>query len=139
MTRSYSTPRFCHCVIAAGLVVLGGLSCAPAGAEERDGSEAATGKPVFVNPFSGQEDIQAEGRTMFNVHCSHCHGPNAIQGERPRDLRRLTLRYGENVAEMFLTTALNGRPDKGMPPWRDIMPEEKLWKVFTFLETVQQK
>lgn len=139
MTRSDTTRFPSRFVIAAGLLVLGGLSCVPLGAEEREGPSAATGKPAFINPFSGQADIQAEGRTMFNVYCSHCHGPNAIQGERPRDLRRLTLRYGENVAEVFLTTALNGRPDKGMPPWRDVMPEEKLWKVFTFLETVQKK
>lgn len=129
----------CRPVIAAGIIVLVGLSGSPAAAQESDGSEAAPGKLMFSNPFSGQEDIQAEGRTKFNVHCSHCHGPNAIQGERPRDLRRLTLRYGKKVAEVFLTTALDGRPNKGMPPWRDVMPEEDLWKVFTFLETVQKK
>ena len=103
-------------MIAAGIVVLGGLLGSPAGAQETNGSGAAPGKSVFRDPFSGQEDDQAEGRTKFNVHCSHCHGPNAIQGERPRDLRHLTLRYGKKVAEVFLTTALDGRPDKGMPP-----------------------
>ena len=139
MTLIAPAPLSCCLVIAAGIVVLGGMLGSPAGAQEADGSDAAPSKPVFSNPFSGQEDIQAEGRTKFNVHCSHCHGPNAIQGERPRDLRRLTLRYGEKVAEVFLTTALDGRPDKGMPPWRNVMPEEELWKVFTFLETVQRK
>lgn len=91
-----------------------------------------------VNPFSGDEKIISEGRTLFNIHCSHCHGPNAAQGERPRDLRRLTLRYRENVTQVFLVTAMNGRLDKGMPPWKEILEEEALWKVFTFLETVQK-
>ena len=45
---------------------------------------------VPVNPFSGDEEMISKGRTLFNVYCSHCHGPNAIQGERPRDLRRLS-------------------------------------------------
>ena len=91
------------------------------------------------NPFSGRADIQPEGRTLFNVHCSHCHGPNAFQGERRRDLRRLRRRYREDMTAVFLKTALNGRPEKGMPPWQDVISEEELWKIFTFLETVQQR
>jgi mono/diheme cytochrome c family protein len=91
-----------------------------------------------VNPFSGDEAIVSEGRTIFNIHCSHCHGPNGIQGERPRDLRRLKRRYRDNVTAVFLTTAKNGRPEKGMPAWREILAEENLWKVFTFLETIQK-
>ncbi len=65
------------------------------GAQEPDGSDAAPGKPVFSNLYSGQD---------------------GIQGEPARDLRRLTLRYGNKVDEVFLTIALDGRPDKGMPP-----------------------
>lgn len=93
----------------------------------------------IVNPFAGRDDLVPEGKTAFNLHCSHCHGPNAFQGERPRDLRRLTKRYRDDVAEVFLTTALNGRPEKGMPPWKGVIEEEKLWKIFTFLSTVQKK
>ncbi len=133
MTRYFPAPLSGAIVIAAGMAVLGAFPAETASAEAADESSAG------VNPYAGQEDIQSEGRTLFNVHCSHCHGPNAIQGERARDLRRLTLRYGEKVAEVFLATALNGRPERGMPPWRDVMPEDELWKVFTFLETVQKK
>lgn len=97
----------------------------------------AAGEKI-VNPFAGRDDLVPEGKTAFNVHCSHCHGPNAFQGERPRDLRRLTKRYRDDVAEVFLTTALNGRPEKGMPPWKGVIEEEKLWKIFTFLSTVQK-
>tara|TARA_B100001105_G_C22355758_1_gene427891 strand:+ start:910 stop:1269 length:360 start_codon:yes stop_codon:yes gene_type:complete len=93
---------------------------------------------VPVNPFSGDESVISEGRTLFNVLCSHCHGPNAIQGERPRDLRRLSRRYKDRMTLAFLTTVLNGRPEKGMPSWGGIMEEDTLWKVFTFLETVQK-
>ncbi|MDP6953420.1 MAG: c-type cytochrome [Alphaproteobacteria bacterium] len=102
------------------------------------GPAMADGETPPVNPFSGDEEIVSEGRTLFNIHCSHCHGPNAAQGERPRDLRRLTLRYREKVNQVYLTTAMNGRPEKGMPPWSEVLEEEALWKVFTFLETVQK-
>ena len=57
----------------------------------------------------------------------------------PRDLRRLKRRYRENMTAVFLKTALNGRPEKGMPSWQDKISEEKLWKIYTFLETVQKR
>ena len=94
---------------------------------------------IPVNPFSGDEEIIAKGRSLFNVHCSHCHGPNAIQGMRKRDLRRLTIKYKDRVTKVFLTTALMGRVEKGMPSWGEIFEEETLWTIYSFLETVQKK
>lgn len=110
------------------LVCLSGV----AGAE--DGRPAV----VVVNPFAGRDDLVPKGRTLFNIHCSHCHGPNAVQGERPRDLRRLSRRYGEDMPAVFYKTATGGRADKGMPSWKGILEDETLWKIFTFLQTVQK-
>ena len=93
----------------------------------------------LANPFEGREDLIPEGKTLFNVHCSHCHGPNAIQGERPRDLRRLAKRYGADMPSAFYKTATTGRADKGMPNWTGVLEDEQLWKIFTFLQTVQKK
>ena len=85
-----------------------------------------------------QENPNAEGNSLFNQYCSHCHGPNAEQGERPRDLRRLKIRYGDNRADMFRTTVAKGRPDKGMPSWAGVLDEDILNKIWAYLETVQQ-
>jgi len=93
----------------------------------------------IVNPFGGREDAVEAGRTLFNVHCSHCHGPNAVQGEKPRDLRRLALRYGKNMPAIFFKTATGGREDKGMPSWAGALDAETLWTIFTFIQTVQNK
>ncbi len=101
--------------------------------------EAATVNVAVANPFAGRDDLVSAGRTLFNLHCSHCHGPNAIQGERRRDLRRLSRRYGDDLPAVFYQTATVGRADKGMPPWKGILEDEELWKIFTFLETVQKK
>ena len=92
---------------------------------------------ALANPFEGREDLIPEGKTLFNVHCSHCHGPNAIQGERPRDLRRLAKRYGADMPNAFYKTATTGRPDKGMPNWTGVLEGEQPWKIFTFLQTVR--
>jgi mono/diheme cytochrome c family protein len=90
-----------------------------------------------VNPFEGKQDIVPEGNSLFNQYCSHCHGPNAVQGERPRDLRRLKIRYGDDAIAVFYKTVNNGRLDKGMPVWKGVLADDTLWKIFTFLSSVQ--
>jgi mono/diheme cytochrome c family protein len=82
-------------------------------------------------------DAVTEGRSLFNQYCSHCHGPNAVQGERPRDLRRLTLRYGPRAPEVFWQTVSHGRPDKGMPVWKGTLSDDVLARIFSYLESVQ--
>lgn len=90
-----------------------------------------------MNPYEGKPDVAEEGRSLLNQYCAHCHGPNAVQGERPRDLRRLRIRYGDNAISVFWTTVHKGRMDKGMPVWGGVLPDDTLWRIYTFLESVQ--
>ena len=98
-------------------------------------SRAADARPK--NPFEGRTDLVEEGRSLFNQYCSHCHGPNAVQGERPRDLRRLKIRYEDDAISVFYTTVNNGRMEKGMPPWKGVLGEASMWRIFTYLQSVQ--
>ena len=91
------------------------------------------------NPYEGREDLLAEGGSLFNQYCSHCHGPLAVQGERPRDLRRLTLRYGDDAMNLFWSTVNDGRMDKGMPVWKEAISDDIKWRIYTFLQSVQTK
>jgi mono/diheme cytochrome c family protein len=92
---------------------------------------------ALKNPYEGRQDLVAEGASLFNQYCSHCHGPLAVQGERPRDLRRLNIRYGDNATELFWTTINNGRMDRGMPVWKDAISDDIKWRIYTFLQSVQ--
>ena len=56
-----------------------------------------------------------------------------------KDLRRLGLRYAEKMPEVFYFTVTHGRLDKGMPNWKGILPDETLWTIFTFLQSVQSQ
>jgi ABC-type amino acid transport substrate-binding protein/mono/diheme cytochrome c family protein len=96
------------------------------------GAEGATTSPVAGDPA-----LPTEGRTLFNVHCSHCHAPNAASPEPVRDLRRLRLRYGDRRHEVFYTTVTKGRPTKGMPPAGGVLDEAAIRKIEAFLESVQ--
>jgi mono/diheme cytochrome c family protein len=89
------------------------------------------------NPFEGRADVVENGRSLFNQYCAHCHGPNAQQGERPRDLRRLKIRYEGDAISVFYTTINNGRVEKGMPVWKGVLSEEVMWQIYTYLQTVQ--
>jgi mono/diheme cytochrome c family protein len=92
---------------------------------------------AIKNPFEGDSARIAQGKSLFNQYCSHCHAPNAISPDAPKDLRRLKTRYGDTMAEVFHFTVTHGRPDKGMPNWKDMLDEQTLWTIFTFLESVQ--
>ena len=89
------------------------------------------------NPDEGDASRAAAGRDLFNQYCAHCHGPNAVSPDPPRDLRRLKRRYGENMANVFHSTVRQGRPDKGMPNWTGRLADDTIWTIFAFLQTVQ--
>jgi polar amino acid transport system substrate-binding protein len=89
------------------------------------------------NPFEGEATAVARGNSLFNQNCEHCHGPNAVTGVMPRNLRRLHARHGDDMRTVFYTTVHNGRPAKGMPSWQGVIDDPDLWRIYTFLETVQ--
>jgi polar amino acid transport system substrate-binding protein len=82
-------------------------------------------------------DAIGVGRAVFNQHCSHCHSPNAHSPEPARDLRRLRIRYGERMTAVFYETVTEGRTAKGMPPWKEILKQDDISQVLSFLESVQ--
>jgi mono/diheme cytochrome c family protein len=92
---------------------------------------------AVTNPLEGRGDLVEDGRGLFNQYCAHCHGPNAIQGERPRDLRRLKVRYGQEAPQVYYQAVNHGRLDKGMPVWKGVLSDDALWRIFTYLQTVQ--
>jgi len=90
-----------------------------------------------ANPLRGRAEAVAAGRSVFNQLCSHCHSPNAQSPEPSRDLRRLRGRYGERMTAVFYQTVTEGRSARGMPPWKEILKLDDIWRVLTFLESVQ--
>ena len=92
---------------------------------------AAPAAPVL------SEAAQA-GRVQFNDRCSHCHGSDGYSPVRERDVRYLKLRYSDKWQETATVTIKNGRPDAGMPTWKDILKESDLQQIISFLVTVQK-
>ena len=79
------------------------------------------------------------GKEVFNGICAHCHGPDAVQGAKKIDLRRLTLRYGDGAHNMYWKTVHEGRPAKGMPTWKGVFSDEQFEQIYAFLSSVQSR
>jgi polar amino acid transport system substrate-binding protein len=121
---------------AAGLLAAPSwLVGAPPVVRADDVAVAATIK----NPYEGDPTRAAQGHSLFNQYCAHCHAPHAISPDPPKDLRRLRLRYADSMTAVFYFTVTHGRPDKGMPNWKGVLDDETLWTIFTFLQSVQSQ
>jgi mono/diheme cytochrome c family protein len=82
-------------------------------------------------------ELIAAGKDVFNGICAHCHGPDAVQGVKKIDLRRLTLRYADGAHNMYWKTVHEGRPSKGMPTWKGVFDDEQLEQIYAFLSSLQ--
>ena len=78
------------------------------------------------------------GRVQFNDRCSHCHGTDGYSPVRERDVRFLKMRYSEKWQDTATTTINNGRPDAGMPAWKEILKEADVQQIASFLASIQK-
>jgi len=110
--------------------------------EKADETTAASGKtaalPPPATPGSTAAGDPVLGHKLFNENCSHCHGPDAVQGERRRNLRLLHHRYGDDFDKVFMTTVTHGRVDKGMPNWSGLLTDAQFRNILAFLHSVQE-
>src|SRR5258708_7179277 len=63
--------------------------------------------------------------------------PVAGQGMQWRIRIGVRIRYGERMTAVFYERVSEGRPAKGMPPWKEILKQEDISRVLSFLESVQ--
>ena len=94
--------------------------------------------PTAVAAAPALSEAAQAGRVQFNDRCSHCHGTDGFSPIRERNLRFLTTRYGDKWQETATTTMKNGRPDAGMPAWKDILKESDVQQIVSFLVSIQK-
>ncbi|WP_334157345.1 c-type cytochrome [Oryzomicrobium sp.] len=105
------------------------------------------------NPYRGNPVAVAAGRQVFNQACAQCHGSDADprQGMPAPDLRPLH-RFCQRIPSpelkgacmrdndaFFATSVRFGKVRVGvvhMPPWQGILPQEAVWAVQAFIESV---
>jgi polar amino acid transport system substrate-binding protein len=111
-------------------------------ASPKPASKAASAAPaaaaVAVAAAPALSEAAQAGRVQFNDRCSHCHGSDGYSPVRERDVRFLKTRYSDKWQETATTTMKNGRPDAGMPAWKDILKEADVQQIVSFLVSIQK-
>jgi cytochrome c oxidase cbb3-type subunit III len=82
-----------------------------------------------TNPFDTPEGVE-QGATLFQTHCSYCHGARG-EGGRGADLTTGQYRRGGSDASLF-TSVRNGIPGTEMPAVRST--DDEVWMMVAFVK-----
>jgi mono/diheme cytochrome c family protein len=97
--------------------------------------KSTTGKVPSANPLSGDPEAIELGTKLYFTWCVQCHGQKANGesrfGKYAGDLTKFWRGYKE-----FVVIVKKGRPDKMMPPWKDVLDDDNIAKIGAFLETL---
>jgi len=86
-----------------------------------------------VNPFAGQPEAVAAGRSLFLENCARCHGAEAQgKGSRP-PLRSDRIAHATDGDLAWMLK--NGEVYKGMPRWAGL-PEPERWQIVAYLRSL---
>jgi len=99
----------------------------------KDGTTVQLDFPMFVEgkPQKVTKDV-FHGYQLYNSYCYRCHGTDATGGQLGPDLRR-SLAAGMKQ-QGFLSVAMEGRQEKGMPAWAGFLSEEDDIHVYKYVK-----
>jgi cytochrome c len=89
--------------------------------------------PLFVQGKDTKVTRQVfHGYQLYDSYCYRCHGTDATGGELGPDLRHSLT--GGMKQQQFLSVAMTGRKDKGMPGWAGFLSEEDVTDIFQYVK-----
>lgn len=100
-----------------------------------DGTIVKSDVPLFVPGKEKDQKVTKDifhGYEMYNSYCYRCHGQDATGSEIAPDLRHsLTAGMTE---QQFLSTAMAGRQEKGMPSWAGFLSEDDVKNIYGYVK-----
>jgi len=101
-----------------------------------DGKSVQTDVAVFTGADQKQVTPAVfSGFEQYNSYCFRCHGGDAVGGEYAPDLRKSLA--GGMTYQQFLSTAMAGHPDKGMPSWAGFFQEKDIHAIYDYIKARQ--
>ena len=87
--------------------------------------------PLFIpgNNAKVTKDV-FRGYELFNSYCYRCHGTDATGSQLGPDLRH-SLAAGMSQ-QQFLSVAMAGRKDKGMPSWAGFLTKQEVIQTYQY-------
>jgi mono/diheme cytochrome c family protein len=94
-------------------------------------ASAQTAPSATPQPDGGVDQAQIDqGKITFAQKCSHCHGPNMVNGGTVApDLRQFP-----DDRERFVTTVKLGKNNR-MPPWGDLLSDDEIARLWTYVSS----
>jgi len=90
---------------------------------------SAQTSPGAPQPSAGVDQAQVDqGKTTYARTCSHCHGPNMVNGGTVAP----DLRAFPNDRDRFVTTVKRGKNGR-MPPWGDVLNDDQIATLWDYL------
>ena len=109
----------------------------PTGRSAADAAPAAASPPAppKLNPFTGDADRAAEGRTLyFEVGCQGCHGGGGGGGMATSVIDDVWA-FGSDDEVLF--RLIKGEiPEQTMPTVYSVLEDDEVWKILAFIRSV---
>ena len=92
------------------------------------------------NPLGA--DASTSGAKVFKTNCETCHGP---QGHGDGPIGEALDPKPQNLADLQAVASddylywriAEGKPGTSMPPWKNILDEEQIWQLVSFIRTLE--
>ena len=85
-----------------------------------------------ANPYAGNAEAVAQGRSLYNDNCLTCHGPDGAAGEMGPALGAPARRYAQASDAQIFGAIKNGVPSTLMPPF-PTLPDDQIWKIAAYI------
>ena len=98
-----------------------------------DGKKITLDFPLYIE--GGGKKVTKDifrGYALFNSYCFRCHGTDATESELGPNLRH-SLEIGM-TARQFMSVAMTGREDKGMPTWAGFLSVEEMTSIYRYVK-----
>lgn len=98
----------------------------------QDGTSVQLDFPVFVEGKAPKvtKDV-FHGYQLYNSYCYRCHGTDATGGQLAPDLRHSLTQMKQ---QEFLSVAMEGRAEKGMPAWAGFLSVDDVIHVYKYVK-----
>jgi cytochrome c len=99
----------------------------------KDGTKVSLDFPLFLEGQGPKVTKEVfHGYQLYNSYCYRCHGTDASGGELAPDLRH-SLAAGM-TQRGFLSVAMEGKKDQGMPAWAGFLSEDDVVHIFRYVK-----
>ena len=97
---------------------------------------AATAPAMAQAAKSASPADVEQGHHLFNSQCAHCHGEDAAAEDDYYNLPQL---LSDKNDAFFFSTVKKGLPDKGMPPWDNVLKPRQIADLLAYIRSLERE